>query len=205
MRIVLTTLLLSFVVCSAVWSQTTPTPKTPPAKKPASAATPKPATVAPGEPTAIIDTSAGKMTCTLFPDKAPVGVANFIGLAQGTKDWTNPVSHAKKHGVPLYDGTIFHRVIPNFMIQGGEPNTKDEKDKSKYGMGGPGSNVKAEFNDRPHVRGIVSMARAQDPDSAGSVATGQGPAPRERPPPWPSPRPGIADASTPSLHVAEAA
>ena len=121
MRIVLTTLLLSFVVCSAVWSQTTPTPKTPPAKKPASAATPKPATVAPGEPTAIIDTSAGKMTCTLFPDKAPVGVANFIGLAQGTKDWTNPVSHAKKHGVPLYDGTIFHRVIPNFMIQGGDP------------------------------------------------------------------------------------
>ena len=121
MRIVLTTLLLSFVVCSAVWSQTTPTPKTPPAKKPASAATPKPATVAPGEPTAIIDTSAGKMTCTLFPHKAPVGVANFIGLAQGTKDWTNPVSHAKKHGVPLYDGTIFHRVIPNFMIQGGDP------------------------------------------------------------------------------------
>jgi peptidyl-prolyl cis-trans isomerase A (cyclophilin A) len=61
------------------------------------------------------------MTCTLFPDQAPIGVANFIGLAQGTKDWTNPVSHAKKHGVPLYDGTIFHRVIPEFMIQGGDP------------------------------------------------------------------------------------
>ena len=72
-------------------------------------------------PTAIIDTTAGKLTCTLFPDKAPIGVANFIGLAQGTKDWTNPVSHAKKHGVPLYDGTIFHRVIPEFMIQGGDP------------------------------------------------------------------------------------
>jgi len=71
------------------------------------------------EPTAIIDTTAGKLTCTLFPDKAPIGVANFIGLATGTKDWTSPVTHQKKHGVALYDGTIFHRVIPNFMIQGG--------------------------------------------------------------------------------------
>jgi peptidyl-prolyl cis-trans isomerase A (cyclophilin A) len=87
------------------------------AAKPATGA--KPATTA--QPTAIIDTTAGKMTCTLFPDKAPLGVANFIGLATGTKDWTNPVSHAKKHGVPLYDGTIFHRVIPQFMIQGGDP------------------------------------------------------------------------------------
>ena len=72
-------------------------------------------------PTAIIDTTAGKMNCTLFPDKAPIGVANFVGLATGTKDWKNPVSHATKHGVPLYDGTIFHRVIPGFMIQGGDP------------------------------------------------------------------------------------
>lgn len=60
------------------------------------------------------------MTCTLFPDKAPIGVENFIGLATGKKDWKNPVG-ALKHGVPLYDGTIFHRVIPNFMIQGGDP------------------------------------------------------------------------------------
>jgi peptidyl-prolyl cis-trans isomerase A (cyclophilin A) len=72
------------------------------------------------EPTAIIDTTAGKMTCTLFPDKAPIGVANFIGLATGTKDWKSPTG-ATKHGVPLYDGTIFHRVIPQFMIQGGDP------------------------------------------------------------------------------------
>ena len=88
--------------------------------KPATAA--KPATSATGasKPTAIIDTTAGKMTCTLFPDKAPIGVANFIGLASGTKDWKNP-SRATKHGVPLYDGTIFHRVIPEFMIQGGDP------------------------------------------------------------------------------------
>src|SRR5580698_2727051 len=73
-----------------------------------------------GPPTAIIDTTAGKMTCTLFPDKAPIGVENFIGLATGKKDWTSPTG-AKKHGVPLYDGTIFHRVIPDFMIQGGDP------------------------------------------------------------------------------------
>ena len=73
------------------------------------------------EATAVIDTTAGKLTCKLFPDKAPIGVANFIGLSNGTKDWTNPVSHSKKQGVPLYDGTIFHRVIPNFMIQGGDP------------------------------------------------------------------------------------
>ena len=69
---------------------------------------------------AIINTTAGKLTCTLFPDKAPIGVANFIGLASGTKDWKTP-SGAAKHGVPLYDGTIFHRVIPDFMIQGGDP------------------------------------------------------------------------------------
>jgi peptidyl-prolyl cis-trans isomerase A (cyclophilin A) len=106
---------------SAAWSQTAPPAKTAPAKKPATTTAAKPAAAAPAEPTAIIDTTAGKMTCTLFPDKAPLGVANFVGLAQGTKDWTNPVSHAKKHGVPLYDGTIFHRVIPDFMIQGGDP------------------------------------------------------------------------------------
>jgi len=72
------------------------------------------------QPTAIIDTTAGKMTCTLFPDKAPIGVANFIGLASGTKGWKTPTG-STKHGVPLYDGTIFHRVIPEFMIQGGDP------------------------------------------------------------------------------------
>jgi peptidyl-prolyl cis-trans isomerase A (cyclophilin A) len=74
-----------------------------------------------GEPKAIIETTAGKMTCTLDPDNAPKGVANFIGLATGKKDWTDPKTGAKKHGVPLYDGTIFHRVIPGFMIQGGDP------------------------------------------------------------------------------------
>jgi peptidyl-prolyl cis-trans isomerase B (cyclophilin B) len=103
-------------------------------------------------PQAIIETKFGSMEMRFFPDKAPKHVENFIKLA--------------KSG--LYDKTIFHRVIPGFMIQGGDPNTKDEKDKSKYGIGGPGYKVKAEFNDRPHLRGTVSMARSQDPDSAGS-------------------------------------
>ena len=88
------------------------------------------------KPTAVINTTAGKMTCTLFPDKAPIGVENFIGLASGTKDWKNPVSGAKKHGVPLYDGTIFHRVIPGFMIQGGDP--------AGNGTGDPGYEFKNE-------------------------------------------------------------
>ena len=112
-------------------------------------------------PKAIIDTTAGKMTCTLFPDKAPIGVANFIGLADGTKDWTNPVSHAKKHGVPLYDGTICHRVIPEFMIQCGDP--------AGSGMGGPGYEFKNETSsdlkfDRP---GRLAYANS-GPDTNGS-------------------------------------
>jgi peptidyl-prolyl cis-trans isomerase A (cyclophilin A) len=110
MRILICTLCLTCLALPS-WSQTT---KPAPTKA-------APAKAASGEPTAIIDTTVGKMTCKLFPDKAPIGVANFIGLSNGTKDWTNPVSHAKKHGVPLYDGTIFHRVIPEFMIQGGDP------------------------------------------------------------------------------------
>jgi peptidyl-prolyl cis-trans isomerase A (cyclophilin A) len=113
------------------------------------------------QPTAVIDTSAGKLTCTLFPDKAPIGVANFIGLSDGTKDWTSPVTHQKKHGVPLYDGTIFHRVIPNFMIQGGDP--------LGTGTGDPGYQFKNETSpdlkfDRP---GRLAYANA-GPDTNGS-------------------------------------
>ena len=104
-------LLLIFLSSLEALTQAAPAKRAAPAKPGATSA----------GPSAIIDTTAGKMTCKLFPDKAPLGVANFIGLAEGTKDWTNPVSHAKKHGLPLYDGTIFHRVIPNFMIQGGDP------------------------------------------------------------------------------------
>jgi|SRR5579884_3206943 len=103
-------------------------------------------------PRAIIKTKFGEMEMKFFPEKAPKHVENFIKLA--------------KSG--FYNGTIFHRVIPGFMIQGGDPNTKDPNKKELYGMGGPGHSVKAEFNDIPHKRGIVSMARANDPDSAGS-------------------------------------
>ena len=115
--------------------------------KPASATTAKkPTSTAASHPTAIIDTTAGTLTCTLFPDKAPIGVANFIGLAKGTKDWTSPATGRKMHGVPLYNGTIFHRVIPEFMIQGGDPMGS--------GMGDPGYKFKNETSpdlsfDRP--------------------------------------------------------
>jgi peptidyl-prolyl cis-trans isomerase A (cyclophilin A) len=110
------------------------------------AAKPPVRTTAAAEPTAIIHTTAGDLHCTLFPKIAPIGVENFVGLATGTKDWTSPVSHAKKHGVPLYDGTIFHRVIPNFMIQGGDP--------AGNGTGDPGYKFKNETSssvtfDRP--------------------------------------------------------
>ena len=103
------------------------------------------------ETSAVIETKLGNIELKFFPDVAPNHVKNFIDLA--------------KKG--FYDGTIFHRVIPGFMIQGGDPNTKSP-DRSKHGMGGPGYAVKAEFNDKPHKRGTLSMARAADPNSAGS-------------------------------------
>ncbi len=75
----------------------------------------------PSGPTVVFDTGMGRITCRLFQKEAPATTANFIGLATGTKDWTNPATHEKEHGVPLYNGTTFHRVIPGFMIQGGDP------------------------------------------------------------------------------------
>lgn len=121
---VLVILVAVLVAAEASWAQTSATSQSAPAAKTSTAVKPSVAAKPTGEatkPTAIINTSVGKMTCTLFPDKAPFGVENFIGLASGTKDWKNPVSGATKHGVPLYDGTVFHRVIPEFMIQGGDP------------------------------------------------------------------------------------
>ena len=100
---------------------------------------------------AVIETKFGKIEMEFFEDKAPGHVKNFKDLA--------------KKG--FYDGTIFHRVIPGFMIQGGDPNTKSD-DRSAHGMGGPGYSINAEFNDTLHKRGILSMARSQDPNSAGS-------------------------------------
>ena len=103
-------------------------------------------------PSGIIETNLGNIEIKLLPELAPEHVRNFVKLAQSK----------------VYDGTLFHRVIPGFMIQGGDPNTKDTNLKSQWGMGGPGYNIKAEFNSRSHLRGIISMARSQDPDSAGS-------------------------------------
>ena len=100
---------------------------------------------------AVIETKLGNIELQFFPEVAPNHVNNFIELA-------------KKE---FYDGTIFHRVIPGFMIQGGDPNTKNP-DRSQHGMGGPGYTIKAEFNEKPHKRGTLSMARAASPDSAGS-------------------------------------
>ena len=100
---------------------------------------------------AVIETNFGNIVIQLYPDVAPGHVENFVKLAQDG----------------FYDGTTFHRVIPDFMIQGGDPNSKDE-DRSNDGQGGPGFTINAEFSDVPHKRGILSMARAQDPNSAGS-------------------------------------
>src|SRR6266853_6406634 len=118
-------LVLVSMTAFAAGAQSNSSTQTPPTTKPApkSGATAKPPIhrAASGAPTAVIDTTAGTLRCTLFEKETPETVANFIGLANGTKDWKNPVSGSTKHGVPLYDGTIFHRVIPNFMIQGGDP------------------------------------------------------------------------------------
>jgi peptidyl-prolyl cis-trans isomerase B (cyclophilin B) len=101
---------------------------------------------------AVLETKFGEIEIEFLTAKAPGHVKNFTDLA--------------KKG--FYDGTTFHRVIPGFMIQGGDPNTKDPKgSRERHGTGGPGYTIKAEFNDTPHTRGAVSMARAQSPDSAG--------------------------------------
>jgi peptidyl-prolyl cis-trans isomerase B (cyclophilin B) len=93
----------------------------------------------------------GDIILRFYTDAAPNHVKNFVNLAKQK----------------FYDGTTFHRVIPGFMIQGGDPNSKNP-DRASHGMGGPGHRVKAEFNSRPHKRGVLSMARSNDPDSAGS-------------------------------------
>lgn len=101
---------------------------------------------------AVIKTNEGDMVVQFWTDASPNTVENFKKLArQG-----------------FYDGTIFHRIVKGFMIQGGDPNSKDPAKENTYGQGGPGYNLKAEFNDHSHDRGVISMARGPDPDSAGS-------------------------------------
>jgi peptidyl-prolyl cis-trans isomerase B (cyclophilin B) len=101
---------------------------------------------------AVIKTSEGDMVVQFWTDAAPNTIENFKKLA--------------KQG--FYNGTIFHRIVKGFMIQGGDPNSKDPAKEDSYGAGGPGYKIKAEFNDHSHERGVISMAREPDPDSAGS-------------------------------------
>jgi len=101
---------------------------------------------------AVIKTTAGELVIEFWPDVAPNTVENFKKLArQG-----------------FYDGTAFHRIVKGFMIQGGDPLTKEPQMEGRWGTGGPGYQIKAEFNDKSHLRGVISMARSQNPDSAGS-------------------------------------
>jgi peptidyl-prolyl cis-trans isomerase B (cyclophilin B) len=101
---------------------------------------------------AVITTTEGTMVIEFWTDAAPKTIANFKKLARSG----------------FYDGTCFHRVIPGFMIQGGDPNTKDASNEAAWGQGGPGYSIDAEFNDHSHARGVISMARSNDPNSAGS-------------------------------------
>lgn len=120
-----------------------------------------------GKEVAVLKTSAGEMVLEFWPDVAPGHVENFKKLA--------------KQG--FYDGVCFHRVIPGFMIQGGDPKTKDESQKAEWGTGGPGYTIKAEFNNRIHERGVLSMARSGHPDSGGSqffICHGPGSSPNLR-------------------------
>lgn len=122
---------------------------TPPASQPGDTAKSE---TKPATEVAVIKTTEGEMVLEFWPEVAPNTVENFKKLARKG----------------FYDGTAFHRIIRGFMIQGGDPLTKDPTKEAQWGQGGPGYRINAEFNDRPHVRGVISMARSNDPNSAGS-------------------------------------
>jgi peptidyl-prolyl cis-trans isomerase A (cyclophilin A) len=168
-------LALFFSSAFASAQQTAPPPAPPDAstqQTPAAPASPAPdlpdspglqaaPAVEPTGPTAVMDTSMGRITCRLFDKQAPETVANFVGLAEGTKDWSDPTTHEKVHGKPLYDGTIFHRVIPGFMAQGGDP--------MGTGMGDPGYYIPDEIDPSLmfDVPGRLAMANS-GPNTDGS-------------------------------------
>ena len=158
----------AFVLALGVSAQAQSTPPaTPPADQqlpdaPSTTSQIKPPP-APTGPTAVIDTTMGRLTCKLYDKEAPITVANFIGLAQGTKDWTDPKTLKKVHHQPFYDGTTFHRVIPSFMIQGG--------DRAGDGTGDPGYFFQDEIDpsltfDQP---GLLAMANAGPGPSGGGT------------------------------------
>lgn len=133
--------------CQSGGQSDQPTPK----RSPLATAAPTATLPKEGEQVAIIQTNFGRIVFKLFPEKAPKTVENFIKLANEK----------------FYDGTQFHRIVPKFVIQGGDPNTKGPN-KETWGNGGPGYTIPGEMNDAGHTRGAVAMARQQDPDSAGS-------------------------------------
>jgi peptidyl-prolyl cis-trans isomerase A (cyclophilin A) len=151
---------LSFITSEAQTQTTTPAQQLPDAPSTTSQLKPPPV---PTGPTAVIDTTMGRLTCKLFEKEAPVTVANFIGLAEGTRDWTDPKTLQKMHHQPFYNGTTFHRVIPNFMIQGG--------DRAGDGTGDPGYFFQDEIDpsltfDQP---GLLAMANAGPGPSGGGT------------------------------------
>jgi peptidyl-prolyl cis-trans isomerase A (cyclophilin A) len=154
------TVLLLFPAVLGIAQQSTPN-QTPPAELPDSPTSQAPPTVEPTGPTVILDTSMGRITCRLFDKEAPLTVANFIGLAEGTKEWTDPATGKKMTGKPFYDGTTFHRVIPGFMIQGGDPTAT--------GTGDPGYMFADEFDPNLNfdVPGRMAMANS-GPSTNGS-------------------------------------
>jgi len=159
-------LTLGLAATLGAFAQQTPTTPSTPATKPVEELPDEPAPQAaalvhPNGPMVIFDTSMGRISCQFYEKQAPKTVANFIGLAEGTKDWTDPETHKKMHHKPLYDGTTFHRVIPEFMVQGGDP--------AGTGMGDPGYTFEDEFDpnlnfDQP---GRLAMANS-GPNTDGS-------------------------------------
>jgi peptidyl-prolyl cis-trans isomerase A (cyclophilin A) len=132
----------------------TPPAQTPPAELPDTPVSQAPPVIEPTGPTVVLDTTMGRMTCKFFDKQAPLTVANFIGLAQGTKPWTDPATHKKMKAKPFFDGTTFHRVIPEFMIQGGDP--------TGTGTGDPGYMFADEFDPNLNfdVPGRMAMANS---------------------------------------------
>ena len=156
---------LAFVLVFSV-SALGQSPASPPSDQlpdaPSTTSQAKPPAVPTG-PTAVIDTTMGRLTCKLYDQQAPITVANFIGLAEGTKDWTDPKTLKKVHNQPYYNGTTFHRVIPTFMIQGG--------DRMGTGAGDPGYFFQDEIDpslifDQP---GRLAMANAGPGPSSGGT------------------------------------
>jgi peptidyl-prolyl cis-trans isomerase A (cyclophilin A) len=147
---------VTFAASAATQSSTKPADEVPDAPTATAAAL-----IHPNGPTVIMDTSMGRITCQFYQQQAPKAVANFIGLAEGTIDWVDPTTKKKQHRKPYYDGTIFHRVIPEFMIQGGDP--------TGTGMGDPGFSFNDEFDPNLNFDAPGKLAMANSgPNTNGS-------------------------------------